>query len=214
MTERRIALDLGMPSPQPGFEAPAGAGGQPQADARGEQGLAGDARQLRALLEAGRAGAGATPGAAPAGAVPRPFDLFGTPVRAAVPAPAEPVTQPPGGAVDGLGDALSQMAQRLLVGDGSSGRRAVQLQLADGALPGTVVDVFEEEGAVVARFTCSQESARERLVRNADWLAASLAARLQRDVRVEVLADDPEDPCRIEARAGADAAPPASGLPR
>ncbi|MPM21010.1 hypothetical protein SDC9_67449 [bioreactor metagenome] len=94
------------------------------------------------------------------------------------------------------------MAQRLLVGDGSSGRRAVQIQLSNDALPGVVMDVFEDAGAVVAEFTCSQESSRERLVHAAQWLADGLHASLQRTAVVRVQTDDPEDRCLIQAQAG------------
>lgn len=201
MTDRPIHLDLGMPASTP-FDVHAGKGEQPPTDTRGQQQMDDDAQALRALLDAGRQAPPAAP-ASPATVAQRPFDLFGGPL--AQPAAPSPATAPataqdlPGG----IDDTLASMAKRLLVSDGSSGRRAVQIQLADDNLPGVVLDVFEEEGLLVTCFTCSHEGARERLARNAQWLADGLAGRLGRPVCVRVLADDPEDPCPVEARAGA-----------
>lgn len=194
MTDRPIHLDLGMPASTP-FDVPAGKGNQPQADTRGQQQLDDDAQALRALLDAGRH----APPAAPAPTAQRPFDLFGSPAAQQAAPPAATAQDLPGG----IDDTLASMARRLLVSDGSSGRRAVQIQLADGHLQGVVLDVFEEEGLLVTCFTCSQESARERLARNAQWLADGLAGRLARPVCVRVQTDDPEDPCTVQAHAGA-----------
>ncbi|WP_298208987.1 hypothetical protein [Acidovorax sp.] len=202
-TERPIHLDLGMPS-STAFDARTGTGPQTGGDPRGTDTLDDDAKALRALLEQQRA-APPTGGAQPPSA-PRPFDLFGGP--AAVAAPNQMAQALPGGtpapsdAPRGIDETLSQMAQRLLVADGSTGRRAVQIQLADDNLPGVSVEIFEEGGHVVAQFTCTQESSRERLVRNAQWLADGLASRLAQGVSVRVQTDDPEDLCLVEAHAG------------
>ena len=198
-TGRPIHLDLGMPS-STGFEARTGTGPQTGSDPRETDTLADDAKALRALVEQQRTAAQPA-GGAQAPTAPRPFDLFGpgaAPVPQAAPAPASA----PADAPQGIGEALSQMAQRLLVADGSTGRRAVQIQLADDSLPGVAVEIFEEAGSVVAQFTCTQESSRERLVRNAQWLADGLASRLGQGVCVRVQTDDPEDPGLVEARAG------------
>ncbi|MOA23182.1 hypothetical protein D3C78_1437860 [compost metagenome] len=64
-----------------------------------------------------------------------------------------------------------------------------------------VVDIFEEAGRLLTRFTCSHEGARERLCKGAAWFAESLAQRLQQDVRVQVQTDDPEDPCLLQVDA-------------
>ncbi|MNV83378.1 hypothetical protein D3C71_1771810 [compost metagenome] len=87
------------------------------------------------------------------------------------------------------------------MGDGSQGRRGVQIALTDEQLPGVVVDVFEESGRLVARFTCREEESRERLCAGARWFAEGLAQRLQRDTRVEVQTDDPEDSCLLQVDA-------------
>ncbi len=194
MSDRPIHLDLGMPASTP-FDVHAGKQEQPSTDTRGQQQLDDDAQSLRALLDAGRH----APPAAPASTAHRPFDLFGGTAAHQAVQPAAAAQDLPGG----IDDTLVSMAKRLLVSDGSSGRRAVQIQLADDGLPGVVLDVFEEEGLLVTCFTCSHEGVRERLARNAQWLADGLAVRLARPVCVSVLADDPEDPCTVEARAGA-----------
>ncbi len=189
-SERPIHLDVGVPSGN-AFGTPSGTPGQ--ADTRSQQQLSDQGQNLRELLARQRqappqAAAAALPGA---GAAASPFELF-------QPAGAVP---PPPAAADALTPALEQMAKRLLVGDGSQGRRGVQITLDDAQLPGVVVDVFEEAGRLVARFTCSDEGARARLSAGANWFAQGLAQRLQRDVRVEVQTDDPEDPCLLQVDA-------------
>jgi hypothetical protein len=191
-SERPIHLDVGVPSGN-AFGTPSGTPGQ--ADTRSQQQLSEQGRNLRELLARQRqappqAAAAALPGA---GAAASPFELF-------QPAPPGAVPPPPA-AADALTPALEQMAKRLLVGDGSQGRRGVQITLDDAQLPGVVVDVFEEAGRLVARFTCSDEGARARLNAGANWFAQGLVQRLQRDVRVEVQTDDPEDPCLLQVDA-------------
>lgn len=197
-SDRSIHLDIGLP-PRSDPRHTAGDSGlaKPGKGGRDEQQLQQDAGRMQSLLQQAPAAS-----AAPAPQAERPFDLFGQgmPGVAAVPGPAAPA--PGTGALAGLDERLSQMARRLLVGEGRHGGQAVQMQLADDDLPGVVLEVFEDEGALIAQFTCSQEDPRERLARNAPWLAEQLAERLQRAALVRVLADDPEDPCPVEARAG------------
>lgn len=192
-SERPIHLDVGVPSGN-AFDRPADTPGQ--SDARSQQELADQGRNLRELLARQRDAAPLPDPAAaqPAAAVSSPFDLF-QPVSAGL-APAAPA---PVSAA--LTQTLEQMASRLLVGDGSQGRRGVQLALNDAQLPGVVVDVFEASGRLVARFTCRDEESRERLCAGARWFAESLAQRLQRDTRVEVQTDDPEDSSLLQVDA-------------
>ncbi len=90
---------------------------------------------------------------------------------------------------------LSETAEHLFVGDGQSSPRQVRVELGDDVLPGVTVAIFEEEGRVVAHFSCAVERSRERLERGAVQMADELAQRLKRPVRVRVSTDDPEDPC-------------------
>ena len=200
-TDRPIHLDVGVPSGNTFDAQPDTAG---HADSRSEQQLADQGRALRELLSRQRGAASAAPAdsppasANPAGTTSNPFALFGPAASAADAKPASPVPDAPPAALE---QALDRMARRLLVGDGSNGRRGVQIQLDLAELPGVVVDIFEEAGRLLTRFTCSQESARERLCAGARWFADQLAGRLQRDVRVQVQTDDPEDPCLLQVDA-------------
>jgi hypothetical protein len=190
-SERPIHLDVGVPSDN-AFSTQADLSGQ--ADSRSQQQLADQAQTLRDLLDQQRAAPAPEPEQAPSAT--SPFALF-LPSSAAPSLPATAQEPPPAA----LEQTLAQMAQRLLIGDGNHGRRAVQIQLADEQLPGVVVDIFEDSGRLVSRFTCSNESSRERLNAGASWFANSLAQRLQRDTRVEVQTDDPEDLCLLQVDA-------------
>lgn len=192
-SERPIHLDVGVPSGN-AFNTQGGAAGD--TDGRSEQQLSDQGKALRELLNQQRGTAPAEKTPAPPAA--SPFDLFH-------PAPAEAASRPAATAPPeppaALEHTLNQMARRLLVGDGSSGRRGVQIQLDGAQLPGVVVDVFEEAGRLTARFTCSHEGSRERLCAGASWFADSLAQRLQRDTSVQVQTDDPEDRCLLQVDA-------------
>ena len=98
---------------------------------------------------------------------------------------------------------LAEAADRLLVGDGSSGRREVRFELKSDVLPGVTVSVYQEAGCVVAAFACASEASREKLCAAAPGLAAELAQSLGRACLVRVTTDDPEDPCLFEVAGGA-----------
>lgn len=154
-----------------------------------------DRKAFQEALAADRNAAPAPAAAKPAAdaAPPAPFALFG----AARTATTEPAGAP---APSGLANVLSQSAEQLLVND-DGGRREVRVELKDDVFPGVSVAVFEDEGRLVAAFTCSVESSRERLAASAQTLAAELAGSLSRPARVQVQTDDPEDPCLVEASA-------------
>ena len=128
----------------------------------------------------------------------KPFDLFHT-----LPTPRLAETVAPIAVPVALDQSLMQMATRLLVSDGSDGRRQVQIEIAEKHMPGVVVDVFEADGRIVSRFTCSDETSHERLCAGATWLADNLVERLQRDSRVEVQTNDPADPRLLQIDANA-----------
>jgi len=130
----------------------------------------------------------------PARVEPRPFSLL-----AAGGLSGAPGAQHEGGeAGRRLAREVSVSVERLLIGDGSAGRREVRLDLADEVLPGVVVSVFEDEGRLVAAFICASEGSRERLSACAAGLASELAHALSRSVMVRISTDDPEDPCLLE----------------
>ena len=198
--DRPIHLDLGMPSGSRYDVGHQGTDQQAQPEQRNATQLADDAAALRKLLDARSAPgqSGLSTPAQPPQAL-NPFALFGQGAASAAPTSTDTSTHE---APAGLDQTLSQMAQRLLVGDGSSGRRGVQIQLSKDSLPGVVMDVFEDAGAVVAEFTCSLETSRERLNKSAQWLADGLSQALQRPTCVRVQTDDPEDRCATQAQAG------------
>ena len=198
-SDRPIHLDLGMPSGN-AFDVSQGTGQQAQADPRSDSKLADDAASLRALLQSQREATAQREAAAPTQL--NPFDLLKPAAAMAQQAISPATVTAQSDMPAGIDQTLSQMAQRLLVGDGSSGRRAVQIQLSSDTLPGVVLDVFEDGGMVIAEFTCSHEDSRERLVRNAQWLAGGMHQALARAICVRVQTDDPEDRCCAEANAG------------
>jgi len=187
MTERRIDLDIGMARSMPDL---------------GQQGAGASRREAsdadRQAFEQALARDGGPPAESPepSADTPKPFVLLSGAL-----APAE--TQAPVAAPDGLAQALSEAADRMLVGDGSSGRREVRLDLKAEVLPGVTVSVYEEDGRLVAAFACASEASRETLNRCAPVLAQELAQSLARAVLVRVSTDDPEDLCLFEAAAAA-----------
>jgi hypothetical protein len=108
-----------------------------------------------------------------------------------------PPARQPSDRLAGLGKALSQ----LYVGDGSSGRREVRMELAGELLPGVSLSLYEDQGAWVAQFTCSDDPSRALLSSSAQTLAQEFADSLQRDAVWRVMTDDDEDLRLVEARA-------------
>ena len=187
MTERRIDLDIGLARSMPDL-GQQGAG-TPRRDASDA-----DRRAFeQALAQDGGASSQETDDSSVE--TPKPFVFPGTIMPPGVPEP--------GAAPEGLAKALSEAADRMLVGDGGSGRREVRLDLKAEVLPGVTLSVYEEEGRLVAAFTCASEASRETLNRCAQSLADELAQSLARAVLVRVSTDDPEDPCLLEVAAAA-----------
>lgn len=195
-TERSVRLDLGMP-PRSDLGQENDTASSSTQDSRDEHQASRDSGRFQALLKTGAPSPDSnTP------ATTKPLDLFAqSPIN-----PADPVAKSePAARADNdltaLDQQLAQAVDRLLVGQGRHGGASVQMQLADEQLPGVQLEVFHDEGAVITQFTCAVEEAREKLARSAPWLADRLAERLRSDVLVRVLADDPEDPYPVEARA-------------
>jgi hypothetical protein len=181
--ERRINLDTSVPQGMPEFsQSGAGEGRREAADT--------DRHAFEQALAQPDEPADNN---ADASTVPRPLDLYAT-VAAGVPA-----TPPPG-----LARSLEQAVDRLLVDDGNSGgRREVRITLKEDVLTGVSVAVYQDEGRMVAAFTCSNETSREKLNRCARALAEEMSRSLHQDALVRVSTDDPEDPCLFEVAATA-----------
>jgi hypothetical protein len=190
MTDRRIGLETSIPQGMPDLSQ-SGAG-----SARGEASDT-DRQAFERALSQGDDGQQVRAEAEQAAETPRPFGLFGS--LAAAPAGQAAA----GAAPEGLAQSLSTAADRLLVGDGGSGRREVRIDLKDEILPGVTVSVYEDEGRLVAAFACASEASREKLCACAQTLAAEMAQSLSRPALVRVTTDDPEDPCLFEATAAA-----------
>ena len=188
-TERRISLDTGIAQGMPDLDQWGGEGARrdaPDADRRAfEQALARDGQRNPDKPE-NAGGALAVPST--------PFALFGGVAAGA----SQPEAAP-----SELAQHLAQAADRLLVGDGSAGRREVRIQLKDEVLPGVTVSVHEDEGRLVVAFVCASEVSRERLNACAQALADELARSLGRAALVRVSTDDPDDPCLYEVAAAA-----------
>lgn len=88
---------------------------------------------------------------------------------------------------------LSDAADRLLVGDGGSGRREVRIDLKAEVLPGVAMSVYEEAASLVVEFSCEQESSRDTLNQCAQQLADELAGSLSRPTVIRVRTNDPDD---------------------
>lgn len=110
-----------------------------------------------------------------------PFALFG--------ASSSPVIQSAQVASESLSYLMQSMVQQLMVTDGSQSFRRVRMELTEDVMPGVVLTLGEEEGAVVAEFTCRLEEAYRRLSQPAQSLASQLAITLGRDTVWRVVPD-------------------------
>jgi hypothetical protein len=98
---------------------------------------------------------------------------------------------------------LQDNVKRLLVGED---QRSLRLDLDPAVFPGTSVRVYEDAGAWVAEFSCSNADSFERLARPAQEMAASLAQALSSDAlwRVVLIGIDGADaPEPVESFASA-----------
>jgi hypothetical protein len=83
---------------------------------------------------------------------------------------------------------LQEGVKRLMV---SEDQRSLRMDLDASLFPGVVVEVFEDAGAWVAQFTCSEQGSFDRLAAAADEMAARMAASLERDALWRVIAEGP-----------------------
>lgn len=95
---------------------------------------------------------------------------------------------------------VAELAKRLLVSDGSAGRREVRIELSEGELSGVTVSVYQASGEWVAQFNCIESSAFSLLAESATPLAQELADTLRSPACWLVMMDPPDDHT-VEARA-------------
>jgi len=199
-TERPVGLNTGVPQGMGEYARSAQDGRREASDQ--DRRAFDDAMSGNREHPAGQSGEPAELARKPAG----PFGLLGN--RAGSPEYAgSSMAQQDGEAARAAARALSSRvasdlfdaAGRLMVADGRDGRRAVRIELKDEVLPGVAVSIFEQEGRIVAAFTCGTEASCERMCAAAQHLADELAASLARSTLVQVSTDDPDDPCLREA---------------
>lgn len=202
MPERSISLDVRTPSGQGQGGLPGGTSGGLARQPPDRESVERFSGLLRGSGVDGRASADhAAPGEAvpvmPAG----PLSLFATPAAAAG-VPASKVPQAAVGSEQLLRD-LQDNVKRLLVGED---QRSLRLDLDPAVFPGTSVRVYEDAGAWVAEFSCSNADSFDRLARPAQEMAASLAQALSSDAlwRVVLIGIDGADaPEPVESFASA-----------
>ncbi len=184
-TDRPVGLETAVPRDLTDFSQPRQQTRQNASDA--------DRRAFEQALVQGGADKRSDTGTTP----PNPFSLLGAMAPVTLPGSTPPTNNVPGAAP--LANAIAEAATRLLVGDGSSGRREVRIELKDDVLPGVTVSVHEDEGRLVAAFICANEASRERLCGCAQELADALAQSLARATLIRITTDDPDDLCPFEA---------------
>ncbi|WP_051237484.1 hypothetical protein [Ottowia thiooxydans] len=201
-SDRPVSLDIGTSSdasfearPDSALSAKPGPNHLPKRDADQEQQHEEDAAKLREFLRPEEA---APPMPSPHlheqnTAALRPFDLFGSPVQTQT----APLVESP--AIADLKADIVHLARRLMVGESVHGA-TVRVELASETLPGVVLEVFRDQGAIVAHFICANEHSRTRLARAVPWLGESLSRSLSQDTLIRVMTDDPEDPHPVETR--------------
>ena len=182
MSERRVGLDLGMPSG-------ASVGADPGGARPGEERPEADAGLAQRFREQLAQGAAPPPEAPPAA---RPFDLFGAaraPEAQARPEPSK------------LAEMVEQSASRMLV-SGGAGEAAVRIRLKDDLLPGTEVRIAQRDGRLEIEFVATEAASGTWLAAQSESIAGEVSRRLRRDVRVLVKREDAEGTETLADRAG------------
>lgn len=180
MADRPISLDLRTPSGQGQGDRSGGtAGGLPQ-KAPDNAAVARFAQSMRGSGDAAAPAAASRsePPAAPD--LSGPLGLFG----AAGSRSAEHATAIAAPATQKLVSDLQDSVKRLLVAED---QRSLRLDIDPSVFPGVVVRVFEDAGAWVAEFSCSDIESFNKLARPAQDMASRLAESLSRDAVWKVL---------------------------
>lgn len=97
-------------------------------------------------------------------------------------------------------EGIADIAKRLLVSDGSGGRREARIELSDSALSGVTVSVYQAAGEWVAEFSCRERGAFNVLSEEAAPIAQELADTLRSPACWLVMMEPPDD-TTVEARA-------------
>jgi hypothetical protein len=178
MSERSVQLHLRTPTERQDMGTGLGAGqsqGMPSAPGDGSA-----ERFKQAMAKASDlAPAAPLPGEQSAVTIGNPMGLFGGAAPAAAP-----------GVHPGVMGLLKDSLKGLQVGQE---QRSVRMELDDALYPGVAVAVFEDAGAWVAEFRCSQLESYRSLSEPAQDMARQLADELQRDALWRVI-DESDGP--------------------
>jgi hypothetical protein len=176
MTERSVQLHTRTPTERQDFGMGAGSS-QNMPSTPGD----GSAERFKQAMKASDlAPPSPPPGESTAQAVANPMGLFG-----AVPASAGSTAIKPG-----VMNLLKDSLKGLQVGQE---QRSVRMELDEGLYPGVAVSVYEDAGAWVAEFRCSELASFQSLAEPAQSMARQLADELRRDALWRVI-DESEGP--------------------
>lgn len=86
-----------------------------------------------------------------------------------------------------LSDMVSEVADRILVGESSAtGQQEVRILLKDNVLGGTEISISEQGGAIELTFAAATKDIENFLANRQEEIATSLGERLDREVKVAV----------------------------
>lgn len=178
MPDRPISLDVRTPSGQPQGDLMGGSPGGLSQRAPDQESVARFAQSLK-----GASGQDAAPGKTdPKPPVASgPLGLFGGPAANTGAGLGSPGSS---AANQQLVSDLHDSVKRLLVAED---QRSLRLDIDPSVFPGVVVRVFEDAGAWVAEFACSQPESFTKLAAPAQDMALKLAESLSRDAVWRVL---------------------------
>jgi hypothetical protein len=176
MSERSVQLHTRTPTERQDFGMGAG-GSQNMPSTPGD----GSAERFKQAMKASDlAPPSPPPGESSGQAVANAMGLFG-----AVPASASSAAVKPG-----VMNLLKDSLKGLQVGQE---QRSVRMELDEGLYPGVAVSVYEDAGAWVAEFRCSELASFQSLAEPAQSMARQLAGELRRDALWRVI-DESEGP--------------------
>ncbi|HMR29947.1 MAG TPA: hypothetical protein PKA13_03405 [Geminicoccaceae bacterium] len=91
-----------------------------------------------------------------------------------------------------VGRLVEAIASRVLVGDGSGGRREVRIEMGPDAFPGLEIRLFEEGGRLVVAFATANQADLALLRARSGELAGRLRDRAGREVELRFGRREPE----------------------
>lgn len=188
MADRPVGLDLRTPTGQPQGDLTGGLAGGNARQAPDRDAVARFSDSLRA------GGSEAVPQAQTAGGPASPFSLFsrvgvpgGTASGEAAALTGREAAADVQAQVESLWDrSIQDSVRRLMVAED---QRSLRLDIDPSVFPGVVLEVFEDAGAWVAQFSCTDRGSFERLAASAQEMAPRMADALARDALWRVIGE-------------------------